>query len=165
MREGQLDPSEQANNIEGSPEGAAEQKESERIIKTAGVLVFKDNKVLLVCHGKKAGHIDGTYGIPAGRLEDGELSIETAVRELLEESGLETTVEDLEKIPGTYTASIKRKGGTRNFSLETFRCKNWSGELCASDETVPEWVDIDSLDKLDLLPNVKRMISDAMTLK
>ena len=40
----------------------------ENIIKSAGILVFLDNTVLLVHHGEKAEHLSDTYGIPAGRL-------------------------------------------------------------------------------------------------
>jgi len=64
----------------------------ENVIKTAGVLVFLGNNVLLVRHGEKAGHMNDTYGVPAGRLNLSESSIEAAVRELLEETGLRTSV-------------------------------------------------------------------------
>lgn len=136
------------------------------IIKTVGVLVFHDNKVLLVCHGEKAGHLSDTYGIPAGRLEKGELLIEAARRELFEETGLETVGENLIKLPTEYSASIERKDGTKkNYSQNNFLCINWNGNLKDSDETTPEWVDIEELDKLKLLPNVKKMILDGLSLK
>jgi len=138
----------------------------ENIINTAGVLVFLDNSVLLVRHGEKAGHLNDTYGIPAGRLETDETSIKAAVRELLEETGLITTVENLIKVPENYTASIERKDGSiKNYSQETFLCINWGGELKANDETIPEWINITDLDKLKLLPNVEKMVFDALKLK
>lgn len=136
------------------------------IIKTAGVLVFLGNNVLLVRHGEKAGHLNDAYGIPAGRLEQGESTIEAAARELFEETGLKTEIKYLIKVPMEYTATIERKDGSvKNYNQDTFLCANWSGELKANDETTPEWKNIEKLDELKLLPNVKKMVSDAIQLK
>jgi len=135
------------------------------IIKTAGVLVFQDNKVLLVRHGEKAGHLNDTYGIPTGRIENEELSIEAAARELLEESGLKTDIKNLIQVPQVYTATIERKDGVKTFSLETFICNVWEGELETNDEATPEWIDINKLSELNLLPNVEKMVIDALKLK
>ncbi|MFA4931192.1 MAG: NUDIX domain-containing protein [Patescibacteria group bacterium] len=136
------------------------------IIKLAGVLVFLDNQVLLVRHGEKAGHLNNTYGVPAGRIETGESTIDAAARELFEETSLKTVVENLIKVPTEYSAAIKRKDGSiKNYHLETFLCTSWNGELKANEETVPEWINIDEIEKLKLLPNVKKMVSDALKLK
>ena len=138
----------------------------ENIIKTAGVLVFLENKVLLVRHGEKAGHLNDTYGVPAGRLESGESTIDAAVRELFEETGLITAIENLIKLPIEYTAAIERKDGSiKNYNQDTFLCTNWSGELKANDETIPEWLNVAEIEKLKLLPNVKKMVLDALKLK
>ena len=135
------------------------------IIKTAGVLVFRDQDVLLIRHGEKAGSLNNTYGLPAGRLETGESSIKAAVRELLEETGLKTTEEHLTRVPGKYTATIERKKGVKTFCYKTFLCNKYDGELKATEETVPEWTNLNELDKLKLLPNVKIIIFNALKLK
>ncbi|MFA7662787.1 MAG: NUDIX domain-containing protein [Patescibacteria group bacterium] len=134
------------------------------IIKTVGVLLFIDNKVLLVRHGEMAEHLNNTYGVPAGRIEPGESSIETAVRELFEETGLKTTFENLTQIPKIYTATIERKTGINTFHLETFLCNNWSGKLRATDETIPEWINLDKLNHLNLLLNIKQIVADGLKL-
>ncbi len=126
-------------------------------IKTAGVLVFSDNKVLLVCHGEKAEHLNDTYGIPAGRLEPDESSLEAAIRELFEETGLKIITNNLIKVPKKYVAVIERKDGSlKNYNQDNFLCSNWNGKLKANSETMPEWINIDELEKLKLLPNVKK---------
>jgi len=136
-----------------------------KTIKTAGVLILKEDKILLVQHDKKAKHLNNIYGIPAGRIEENESPIETAIRELHEETGLITNVNLLQKIPKKYSATIKQKDGTNTFSLEVFLCNNWKGELKSTKETIPEWISINDLDKIQLLPNVKKIIFDGMELE
>jgi len=130
-------------------------------IKTVGVILFRDDQVLLVCHGEKASHKNGVYGLPAGRIEEGENSKQAAVRELREESDLITEERFLLKVPELYTAAIERKDGVKHFSQENHVCEYWSGEVKPNLETIPEWVAIDDLGKKNLLPNVERMVRDA----
>jgi 8-oxo-dGTP diphosphatase len=132
-----------------------------KIVPTVGVLIIKEDKVLLVKHGAASNHVVDTYGWPGGRLHHGETSREAAARELLEETGLSTRAEDLEEfIHDIPPAEIIRKNGeTETFSVELFVCSKYSGSLQGSDETTPEWVEISNLDKLTLLPNVKRVVT------
>lgn len=131
-------------------------------IRTSGVLIVRDNKVLLVNHGKGASHMTGSYGLPAGRVRDGETEIDCAIRELEEETGLITSPEYLEALPKKYHATIQRKEGIKNFNLSVFLCKNYSGELKSSDEANPEWIETDKLPEYNLLPNVAEIISDGI---
>ncbi|MBW2978028.1 NUDIX hydrolase [Candidatus Woesearchaeota archaeon] len=133
----------------------------EEVIPTVGVLIFKNKEVLLVKHGSSASHLTDTYGIPAGKIEKGETELDAAIRELQEETGLITTKDNLQELPKVYTAEIKRKDGTKTFSVKVFLCKKYSGDLIKSDETVPCWIKISDLDKYKLLPNVKQIIIDA----
>ena len=57
--------------------------------KSCGIVVFNDDKVLLVFHN--LGH----YGIPKGHVEKGETEEETAVREVKEETNCDAKI-----IPG-----------------------------------------------------------------
>lgn len=132
----------------------------DNIIKTVGVLVIQDAKVLLVEHGETAGHLTGIYGLPAGRPEEGESNEEAALRELEAETGLQSSKEFLEKLPNTYTATIERKDGLKTFSIEVYRCKKFWGELISSEETTPEWVDITKIAELHLLPNVQKIVEE-----
>ncbi|MEK7186343.1 MAG: NUDIX hydrolase [Patescibacteria group bacterium] len=130
------------------------------VIPSVAVLIIEDNKVLLVKHAEKAGHLTGAYGLPSGRMNAGETEREAAVRELSEETGLKTKDEDLAEFNGNYyVAEIERKdGGEIKFGWRVFLCKNYSGEIKNSDETVPEWIEINNLENYNLLPNIKNVV-------
>lgn len=131
---------------------------------SVGVLVIQNNKVLLVQHGQAAGHLTGTYGLPAGRLEEYEPVRAAAVRELFEETGLHCKEEDLVEYPeNVYVAEIERKDGSFvKYALQVFICTKWEGILMANDETSPDWIRIEDLSKLNVLPNVVKAIHDGM---
>ena len=133
-----------------------------KIVPTVGVLIFDKNKVLLVKHDKHAEHITNTYGLPAGRLENDESEIECAIRELKEETGLETDKSSLHALPTTYTARIRRKSGIMNFTYKVFICSYFSGNLKESDEAEPEWINLSKVKDLNLLPNVDKIISEGV---
>jgi 8-oxo-dGTP pyrophosphatase MutT (NUDIX family) len=75
-------------------------------IPSVGVVVFSKEFVLLVRHKKGADNVTGIYGLPSGRLEDGETNISAAKRELAEETGLITTEEHLTQLPESYTGEL-----------------------------------------------------------
>lgn len=130
-----------------------------QIIKTAGMLILKENKVLLVEHTTNASHLTGVHGFPAGRCEENETEINCGLRELQEETGLTAKKEDLVEIPKTFIANIKRKDGIKTMSYKVYLCKKYSGQLKSSEENICKWVEIDKLDELNLLPNIKEIIN------
>ncbi|HOX29959.1 MAG TPA: NUDIX hydrolase [Candidatus Paceibacterota bacterium] len=132
------------------------------VVSTAGALVIKNGTVLLVKHGKSAGHLDGKYGLPAGRIEKGEDIKEAVYRELKEETGLAADPDSLILLPGVWFADIERKSGTEQFSLKVFLVDKVEGWLSGSAETVPEWINIEDLKKYDLLPNVSDIITEGL---
>lgn len=133
-----------------------------KIVPTAGVLVLKDGKVLLVRHGEPAEHLDGKYGLPAGRIKDKENEKEAARRELKEETGIDVRAEDLALLPGKWEAGIERKNGKERFSLKVFLAEKFEGILCGNAETIPEWVDLKDTGNYDLLPNTGNIISEGL---
>jgi len=135
----------------------------EETIKCGGIVIIKDNQVLLVKHGQKAEHLNDTFGIPSGRLYKDESEINCAIRELKEETNLDTTTQNLKAMPNIYIATIKRKTeGTKTFSMKIFKCAKFSGELKGNKETIPVWIKLSELNKLNLLPNVKKIIKDSL---
>ena len=131
-------------------------------IPTIGVIVFRnDNKeVLLVKHGEEAKHPTDSYGLPSGRIEENETPKQAAVRELKEETGLETTEKEL--IPLSFdfgVTELKRKKGTIFCTWKVFICPKYFGKVRGEgEETTPEWVEISKLDNYWLLPNVQKAV-------
>ncbi|MES2215728.1 MAG: NUDIX hydrolase [Patescibacteria group bacterium] len=131
-------------------------------IKTAAVVVLKEDRVLLVRHGAKADHQINTYGLPAGKVQLGEIERDAALREFREETGLAAVAEDLLEIPKLYSATIQQKEITKLFSMKVYKILHFTGTLKNSDETTPEWAKIVDLPSLNLLPNVALAIRDAL---
>ncbi len=134
-------------------------------IQSCGAVIFNDKgRVLLVEHLDGANHLTGTFGLPSGRPESGESSLDAIVREVREETGLDIEKGEFTKLPTLYRASIKQKDSLKNFIWEVFTSHTGSGMLIGSLETHPQWVEITKVEKLNLLPNVLSAIREARSL-
>ena len=132
---------------------------------TVGILVFRNNfqEVLLTKHKETAKHQTGKYGIPAGRLDPGETEIQALLREFNEETGLETHERYLTKLPFEYSATIQRKDERpRIFTLKVWYCSNYSGTPTETIENIPEWINVNNIHELNLLPNMEKVVKDAL---
>ncbi len=133
------------------------------IIPTVGVLIIKNKKVLLVKHGEASRHLNGKYGLPAGRTQNNESVKETARRELKEETGLDADLDNLILLPEEWQATVERKDGIKKrFSLSVFLADKFEGEINGSAETTPEWVNLEEMESCDLLPNTKEIIKKGL---
>ena len=63
--------------------------------KSCGVVLFNSDKFLLLQHNNEDSGVDGHWDFPKGHVEYGEEEIDTALRELKEE----TNIEDVNIIP------------------------------------------------------------------
>lgn len=131
---------------------------------TVGIVVLKEDDVLLVRHGEAAGHITGSYGTPGGRLDYPDENLKSAVlRELNEESGLIAAESDLVELPTKYDADLPRKDGSILHTHHTvFATRKFTGELVATDEAEPVWTPIKNLPEMELLPNTENMVKEAI---
>ena len=64
--------------------------------KSCGCIIVKDNKVLLIRHNK------GHWGFPKGHMEDGETEVQTAIREVKEETGLDVKIDEDKRLVEEY---------------------------------------------------------------
>ena len=54
--------------------------------KSCGIVVFNKDKILVIKHNK------GHYGLPKGHVEAGETEVETAIREVKEETNIDAKI-------------------------------------------------------------------------
>jgi len=93
----------------------------EREFSAGGVLVRTVRGVPMVAVIRPQGKRPGTWALPKGKIDTGETPAETAVREVLEETGVSgRLVEKLGDIRYTYTASWKGAQGERIFKVVSF---------------------------------------------
>lgn len=138
---------------------------SERI-HTVGIVAIKDESALLVLHGESAQHLTGVWGLPGGRLDLDESLLDAAAREFWEETGLTPDKATMVQLPTVYQGDIKRKSGeVMKTYWNVFLVRDFTGELTASDETVPEWMPIDRVGQLEnLLPNTENAVREGLQL-
>lgn len=126
------------------------------IRKAVRCYLVKDNKVVVTKYkeeNKKAGY----YEIPGGKIEEGETSEQTAIREMKEETGLK--IKNLK-----YKGKIIIEYPNRIFDFEVFICNECEGKPQDFEENTSEWIEINELLKKEkILSNI--MILDRFFIK
>jgi ADP-ribose pyrophosphatase len=130
-----------------------------------GVVIIKDNRVLVVQRGKEPAA--GTWAFPGGRLELGETLAEAAVREAREETGL--TVEPGEVIAVMDLIDTDEGGHVRfHYVLIDLLAQAVGGTLRPGDDSVAvRWIGLEDVDGLPMAPRmadaVRRVLGDTDT--
>lgn len=126
------------------------------IRKAVRCYLIEENKIVVTKY-KKGNKKEGYYDIPGGKIEDGETSEQTAMREMKEETGIK--VEDLK-----YKGKMIIEYPNRIFNLDVFVSNKYKGEPQEFEENTSEWIDIkELLQKEKLLSNI--MILDRFFIK
>ena len=150
----------------------------DRPIAAVGVVVLKDDAVLMIQRGKPPRN--GQWSIPGGKQKLGETWRATAAREVREETGVEINVIGLVDV----VDAIVREGdalrpGVRpvptedddrpilyHYTLVDCAAAWTSGEVRAgSDAAHAEWWPLDRLDELPLWSETVRIITEAAALR
>jgi len=127
-----------------------------------GVVVWKGDEFLLIRRGKPPRL--GGWSIPGGRQELGETVRETAVREVMEETGV--TIELLDLV-GVYDAITKDKHGrvASHITLVDFAARWLGGEAVAGDDALGVgWFRLDDLSELGLWTETEHVIRESRAL-
>ena len=126
------------------------------IRKAVRCYLVKDNKVVVTKYkegNKKAGY----YEIPGGKIEEGETSEQTAIREMKEETGLK--IKNLK-----YKGKMIIEYPNRIFDFDVFICNECEGKPQDFEENTSEWIEINELLKKEkILSNI--MILDRFFIK
>jgi 8-oxo-dGTP pyrophosphatase MutT (NUDIX family) len=115
---------------------------------SANALVVRDGTILLTRRSD-----NGNWSMPGGAQDPGESLTQTAIRETLEESGIQIRPTG---VAGIYTDPKHVMHYTSNDEVRqeftiVYRADYISGEPAPSDETTEvKWVPIDQLDKLPM---------------
>lgn len=116
----------------------------------AGIL-FTDGKSVLLLRRNTPSDCPSKWGLPGGKAEKGESSIDAAMREAKEECGLDRMV-------GTRFAAFEEKDGRHRFyvylySVDTpFECK------ITKEHDDWKWIPVNELEKYELHPRLERQL-------
>ncbi len=121
------------------------------MIVVGGIIKNSDNKYLLIRERKEKYY--GMYNIPAGHLEENELLIDGAKREIKEETGYTVDVKGIVQI-----------GDTEKFTSFIFYCEIISEqESYNSDEILSiEWLSLDEINNIADQLRSPELILDAI---
>lgn len=128
--------------------------------------LIDNNKVITIKY-KKGNKKEDYYDIPGGKIENGELPEQTAIREMKEETGIEI------KNP-KYKGNIIVEYSDRIYDFDIFITNNYKGEPQEFEENTSEWIDIKTLlQKEKILSNlmilnkffIKGLINDEYNFK
>lgn len=124
--------------------------------------VIKDNQILLLKRKPKGDCYDNLWSLPGGKIENTEHLSESAIREVLEETGIET---NFESFVGTVSENLYENGEVRHhFLLQVVKLNPLTQDITKDIEGKVEWFDIESLweYEADFIPSdfliIKRMI-------
>ncbi len=109
----------------------------------AGILLIKDNKVLLL---KRSPQIygGGLYGFPGGHVDGNETVRQALARETLEELGIIVSPEDLKFV---HVVHRRNKNGSEYITFY-FSATNWLGEPFNKEpdkHDLLEWFELDNI--------------------
>ena len=116
-------------------------------MRVVGCFLEYDNKFVLV--HRLPHKVDGdTWGLPSGKVEDGESDTEAIRRELYEETGYQATPDEIETL--SVDDFVSPRGGTITYI--THRIKLNKPHLVTIEEAAHSeyrWVTIDEADAMD----------------
>lgn len=134
--------------------------------KSCGVVLLNSDKVLVLQYaaGQRDGHLDlkGHWDFPKGHVDKGEKEIETAIRELEEETGIRDIV-FFEGFRKTINYSFQ-KGTTRvRKEVAFFLAKTSEEKVRLSHEHVDyEWLDFESASERLTYDNARSVLKEAI---
>jgi len=113
--------------------------------KGAGIF-FTDGKKVLLLKRTEKGDGKNTWGLPGGKVEEGETTIDAARREAKEECG---------HVQGTRFEDLKEIDGQHNWTTFFFKINKPFSCTLSNEHSDWNWFNIDKLKDLNLHPKLK----------
>ena len=114
--------------------------------------IIENNGKFLIAKRKKGKHLENKWELPGGKVEDQETPEECLQRELKEEFGITTKVED-------FVGESIFDYGDRKIRLLGYRVKYILGEFQLKDHEEIKWVSADEFYKYDIADADKPLLS------
>lgn len=114
----------------------------------AGIFFTDGRRVLLLKRSEK-GDGYGTWGLPGGKVEEGETDIDAAMREAREECG---------EVAGQRFGDLSEKDGIHEWTTFFFRVQKPFDCRLSDEHTDWKWIKFGSLDGYKLHPKLKENI-------
>lgn len=108
--------------------------------KSCGAVIFEGDKILVI------QQVKGHWGFPKGHVEEGETEVETAIREIKEETNLDVEIDETHR----YVEHYSPEEGIEK-DVVFFIAKKTDGEIKVQEEEVKstEWLlPEDAMDRL-----------------
>ena len=118
----------------------------------AGIF-FTDGKKVLLLRRSEKGDGNGTWGLPGGKVEEGESFIDAAKREAKEECG---------RVEGSRFEHIHEKDGMHEWTTFFFRIKRPFKCRLSDEHNDYRWVDLDKVSSMELHPRFKENLDRHM---
>lgn len=126
-----------------------------------GTFIFSKDKQLLLGKSRKGGVYQDQWIIPGGGIEDDETKLEAAIREMLEEVGIDITQFKVTPIDDSFTGESEKvlrdthekvlvKMTFYNYLVEADKNAAEIPIYCEDDIVEAAWYPISELSKLDL---------------
>lgn len=118
--------------------------------------VLTGNRILLI--KRIGGDYAGMWGLPGGKIESGEHVSDAAIREVMEESGIES---QFKSQLGVVSEHLVENGKViKHFLLHVCELAPLSADAVARAEGEPAWFELSSIDerKNDIIPSDYLMI-------
>lgn len=122
----------------------------------AGILK-KDNKIL-IARKKEGKSLAGYWEFPGGKIEDGETTQESLIRELMEEMNINIKVNE-------YVGESIYDYGNIVISLKGYLAEILDGEIALTDHDKYEWVTLDEIGSYKIAPADIQLVEDLLKLE
>jgi putative (di)nucleoside polyphosphate hydrolase len=126
---------------------------------TCGVFIFDRDGKFLLCH--PTGSNEKQFSIPKGLNDPGETYLETAVREVFEETGIVLKPENLKEMPEFYEYKHKNK---RLKGFFTFLNKIDFDKLICTSTFLDKGIEWPEIDKYIITSNIRILKSEQFRL-